>query len=125
MIKFLDISNQDKSIRKKILKDIKIIFKKNNFILGESVFKFEKKFAKFCGAKYAVGCGNGTDALTIALKILNLPKGSEVIIPAMTYCSTAFSIINANLVPVLVDTDQLNPTIDVSKIKKKYQAKQK
>ncbi len=125
MIKFLDISNQDKSIRKKILKDIKIIFKKNNFILGESVFKFEKKFAKFCGAKYAVGCGNGTDALTIALKILNLPKGSEVIIPAMTYCSTAFSIINANLVPVLVDTDQLNPTIDVSKIKKKISSKTK
>ena len=123
MIKFLDISKQDKSIRKKILIDIKNIFRKDNFILGDAVLKFEKKFAKFCGVNYAVGCGNGTDALTIALKILNLPKGSEVIIPAMTYCSTAFSVINANLVPVLVDIDHLNPTIDVSKIKKKISSK--
>ncbi len=123
MIKFLDISNQDKSIRNEILRDLKKIFKKNNFILGDSVFEFEKKFAKFCGVNYAVGCGNGTDALTIALKILNLPKGSEVIIPAMTYCSTAFSVVNANLVPVLVDIDQLNPTINVSAIKKKISSR--
>ena len=123
MIKFLDLSKQDKIIRPAILNDIKKIFNNNNYILGNYVSIFEKKFAKYCGAKYAVGCANGTDALTIALKILNLPKGSEVIIPAMTYCSTAFSIINANLTPVLVDIDILKPTINIKKIKEKITKK--
>ena len=111
MIKFLDIKKQDKPIHKIILSDIKKIINKNDFILGKHVNAFENKFANFCKSKYAISCANGTDALTLALKSLNLPKNSEVIVPAMTYCSTAFSVINANLKPVLVDTDNLKPTI--------------
>ena len=118
-MKYLDISKQDKPIIKKIIKDFKKIFIKNDFILGSSVKIFEKQFSSFCGTKYAIGCANGTDALTIALKSLNLPKKSEVIIPAMTYCSTAFAVINANLIPVLVDIDYLKPTISIERIKKK------
>ena len=125
MIKFLDITKQDKQIRNNILIDIKKIFHHNNYILGNYVSLFEKKFAKFCGSKYAIGCANGTDALTIALKILDLPRGSEVIIPAMTYCSTAFSIINANLTPVLVDINFLSPTINIEKLKLKITKKTK
>ena len=100
MIKFLDIYNQDRLLHKSIISDIKKSFKKTDFINGNAVDKFEKNFAKFCKAKYAIGCSNGTDALTVALKSFNFPKNSEVIIPAMTYCSTAFSIINAGLKPV-------------------------
>ena len=65
----------------------------------------KKLLLAFSKTKYAISCANGTDALTIALKILNLPKNAEVIIPAMTYCSTAFAVINAGLKPVLVDID--------------------
>ena len=119
MIKFLDIKKQDSIIKKKIFHDIKKIINKNNFILGDKVFEFEKKFAKLCNSKYAISCANGTDALTISLKILKLPKNSEVIIPAMTYCSTAFAVINAGLKPVLVDIDERTPTINISKIKSK------
>ena len=118
MIKFLDIYKQDKLIHKKILKKISKLFKKGDFILGKEVDLFEKNFSKFCGSKYAIGCANGTDALTLALKSLNLPKNSEVIIPAMTYCSTAFSVINANLKPVLVDIDKNSPNISIKEIKK-------
>ena len=125
MIKFLDIYNQDKNLHKSILNDIKKLLKKTDFILGNEVNEFEKNFAKFCGSKFAIGCANGTDALTIALKALNLPRNSEVIIPAMTYCSTAFAVINANLKPVLVDIDYLKPTISVEKIKKKINSKTK
>ena len=123
MIKFLDIKKQDKKIHHLILNDIKKIIMKNNFILGDEVFKFEKNFAKFCNAKYAISCANGTDALTIALKVLNLPKHSEVIIPAMTYCSTAFAVINANLIPVLADIEVGKPTISCEEIKKKISNK--
>ena len=125
MIKFLDIYKQDKNLHRTILKDIKKTFKKGDFILGKEVDKFENNFAKFCNSKYAISCANGTDALTIALKSLNLKKNSEVIIPAMTYCSTAFAVINANLKPVLVDTKSLSPTIDIGKIKKKITKKTK
>ncbi len=124
-MKFLDIYKQDKKIFKNILIDIKKNIIKGDFILGKSVKKFEKNFALFCEAKYAVGCGNGTDALTIALKSLNLPNNSEVIIPAMTYCSTAFAVINANLKPVLADIDFMKPTISVMKIKEKINSKTK
>ena len=119
MIKFLDIYNQDKNLHPLMIKDIRNIFKKGDFILGEHVKKFENKFSNFCGSKFSLGCANGTDALTIALKALNLKKNSEVIIPSMTYCSTAFSIINANLKPVLVDIDFMKPTINIDRIKQK------
>ena len=119
MIKFLDLYNQDKSLHTRILKDFNKKFKKGDFILGSDVNKFEKNFSKFCNSKYAIGCANGTDAITIALKSLNLKKDSEVLIPAMTYCSTAFSVINANLKPVLVDIDYMSPTINLDEFKKK------
>ena len=125
MIKFLNINKQDRPIRKKIIKNIVNVINKNNFILGDYVEKFEKDFANFCGVKYAISCANGTDALTISLKILNLPKNSEVIIPAMTYCSTAFSVINAGLKPVLVDISPLEPTICIDKLKAKINNKTK
>ena len=125
MIKFLDIRKQDKNLHKLIFSDLKKIIDKSSFILGDHVHNFEKKFAVFCNTKYAISCANGTDALTLALKSLNLPKNSEVIIPAMTYCSTAFSIINANLMPVLADIDILKPTISIKEIKKKITKKTK
>ena len=118
MIKFYDLYNQDKKLHSKIIKKFKSIITKTNYILGDEVEEFENNFAKFVGAKYAIGCANGTDALTLALSSLNLPKKSEVIIPAMTYCSTAFSVINAGLKPVLVDIERNTPVIDVKKIEK-------
>ena len=123
MIKFLDIYRQDKKIHKTILNDIKKLFKKGDFILGDAVSTFEEKFRKYCGSKFAIGCANGTDALTLALVALNLPKNSEVIIPAMTYCSTAFAVINAGLKPILVDIEKNKPTMCIYNLKKKINSK--
>ena len=125
MIKFLDLYKQDKNLHKSILTKIDKLFKKGDFILGNEVSSFEKNFSKFCGSKYAIGCANGTDALTLALSSLDLPRNSEVIIPAMTYCSTAFSVLKANLKPVLVDTDFLKSTISIDELKKKITKKTK
>ncbi len=125
MIKFLDLYQQDKKLHRKIINKINKLFKKGDFILGKEVKIFEKNFGKFCNTKYAISCANGTDALTLALKSLNLPYNSEVIMPAMTYCSTAFSIIEANLKPVLVDTEKLGSTINIEDLKKKITKKTK
>ena len=118
-MKFLDIYSQDKPILNKIYKDIKKIIKNSDFIIGKKTKEFETSFAKYCNAKFAIGCGNGTDALYLALKSLNLKKGSEVILPAMTWCSTIFAVIQADLKPVLVDVSENSPTISIAEVKKK------
>ena len=102
MIKFYDIYNQDKNIHKSFIVELKKHFKNNDFILGKSVDIFENNFSKFTKSKFSIGCANGTDALSLALKTLNLPKDSEVIVPAMTWISTVLAIINNGLQPVLV-----------------------
>tara|TARA_A100001011_G_scaffold400671_1_gene517438 strand:+ start:5596 stop:6681 length:1086 start_codon:yes stop_codon:yes gene_type:complete len=118
-MKFLDINNQDKNLNKKIISDIKKIINNCDFINGQKVNEFEIKFAKYCGSKFAIGCGNGTDAILLALKALNLKEGSEVILPAMTYCSTAFSVINAGLKPVLADISSKSSIVSYENIIKK------
>jgi len=125
MIKFYSIEKSDFKIRNKILKSIKNVIKKNNFILGDEVLEFENRFSKFCGSKYAISCSNGTDAITLALLSLNLKRNSEVILPAMTYASTFYAIINAGLKPVLVDINSDNPLINLEKIKRKINKKTK
>ncbi len=125
MIKFLDIFKQDKNIFNDNIKDIVKIIKKSEFINGTSVKIFEKNFSKFCKTKYAIGCNSGTDALFLALKALNLKKNSEILLPAQTYSSTLFSVINAGLKPVLVDIQRDNPTICINDLKKKISSKTK
>ena len=125
MIKFLDLYKQDKLLHNSILKKIKKLIKKGDFILGKEVSLFENNFKQFCGSNYAISCANGTDALTLALKALDLPKNSEVLIPAMTYCSTAFSVFNAGLRPKLVDTEFLKPTICLKDLKRKISKRTK
>jgi dTDP-4-amino-4,6-dideoxygalactose transaminase len=123
MIKFFDIYRQDKRIFKKNIKDLSKIIKDGSFVNSKVVEKFEKKFSEFCNVKYVVGCGNGTDAIFLALKSLNLKKNSEVLLPAQTYCSTIFAAISAGLKPVLVDIQKDNPTICPEDLKKKISNK--
>lgn len=118
-VSFYNIYNQDKSIHNIILKKISKSIKNNKFILTEEVKKFEKNFSKFCNTKYCVGVANGSDALFISLKALNLKKNDEVIIPAMTWKSTLLSVINNNLKPVLVDIYKKNSNINLLELKKK------
>jgi dTDP-4-amino-4,6-dideoxygalactose transaminase len=124
-MKFFDIYQQDKPIEKQIFSRIKKVIKKSNYILGDYVNKFENSFAKYCGVKYAISCNSGTDALFIALKSLNLPKNSEIIVPAMTFYSTISSIISAGLKPKLVDIDANSATISIDEVIKKINKKTK
>ena len=78
MIKFLNLNKQDKNIQRNIFKDFKNIINRSNFINGNEVRIFEDKFAKYIGSKYAISVANGTDALIVALKALNLKKNDEV-----------------------------------------------
>ena len=80
---------------------------KENWISSEGPYvkKFEENYAKYHKRKYGIAVSSGTAALEIALKSLNLKKGSEIIIPTFSIISTALCVIKNNLKPVLVDSD--------------------
>ena len=77
-----------------------------------SIDAFEKRFAEFCQARYAVACTNGTDAITIALQALGVGAGDEVIIPPYTFMATAVAVLMANAIPVFADIDPGTYNID-------------
>ncbi len=87
----------------KIFKEIEKVVKKGDYTLGNEVDLCEKNFAKRTGAKYAIGVGNGTDALLLSLKALNIGPGDEVITVPYTFVATVGSIVTAGAKPVFVD----------------------
>lgn len=93
------------------------------FILGNAVKNFEQEFAAFNTNKYCVGVANGLDALILSLRALNLEKGSEVIVPSNTYIATILSILQCDLVPVLVEPDIRTYNIDPKRIEEAITSK--
>lgn len=82
------------------------------FVLGPEVEAFETEFASACGARFAVGVGNGTDAITLALRALDIGPGDEVIVPAITAAFTGLAVIACGAVPRIVDVEQATLTLD-------------
>ena len=99
----------------KIFKEIEKVIKKGDYTLGNKVNEFEKNFAKRTGAKFVIGVGNGTDALFLSLKALNIGKGDEVITVPYTFVATVGSIVTAGAKPVFVDIKE-DYNIDEEKI---------
>ena len=124
-IKFNDIYQQDKILLPLIFRNIKRIIKNTDFILGDEVNKFEKNISKFVNTKYCIPCANGSDALYLALKSLNLKKDDEVIVPAMTYVATASAVINAGYKLRLADVNINDGSIDQDDVLKKINKKTK
>jgi len=82
------------------------------YIKGPDVTAFEQEYAAFSGVRHAVGTANGTDALELALRALELPAGGGVVLPANTFVATAEAVVRAGLRPVLVDVDPEHLLID-------------
>jgi dTDP-4-amino-4,6-dideoxygalactose transaminase len=109
---------------------LKSVLDKGWYILGNEVQEFEKNFADYCKASHCIGVGNGFDALTLIFKaqiqLGKLQKGDEVIVPANTYIASILSVLQADLVPVLVEpileTYNINPDLIQEKITSKTKA---
>jgi len=95
------------------------IIKTNAFIRSSDVTKFEEEFAVLMQNKFCVSCGNGTDALYIAMRGLNLRHGDEVIVPAQSWISTSQTVTQAGGRVVFADIDKNTHCIDVEDIKRK------
>lgn len=130
MIKFLDLHKINLPYQEAFHKKMQQALDKGWFILGEEVKSFENSFAAYCNTKYCIGVGNGLDALVLIFKgyiqLGKLQKGDEVIVPANTYIASILAILQADLVPVLVEpkleTYNINSDLFKDKITSKTKA---
>lgn len=118
-IQMTDLKAGYSAIRNEVEASVKKILEKTNFILGEEVEIFEKEFAAYCGAKYAVGVASGTDALKIALIAAGIQKGDEVITTPATFIATTEAITQSGATPVFADVELETYNIDPDEIEKK------
>src|ERR1700690_2986974 len=87
--------------------------------LGPRTAEFEKLFAGFCAVKYAVGVNSATAALDLAMKLLHVTHGDEVIVPTMTFVSTAHVVAYNLATPIFVDSDPQTLNFDLEDVKRK------
>jgi dTDP-3-amino-3,4,6-trideoxy-alpha-D-glucose transaminase len=97
-----------------ILERLAEVVAEGQFVLGPEVQAFEREFASYLGVRHVVGVGNGTDAITIALRALGVAPGDEVIVPSFTFYATAEAVADAGATPVFCDVehDTRNVTVD-------------
>lgn len=119
MIPMNDLALEYASIKNEIDATIEGVLKSGWYILGENVKLFEKEFADYCGAKFAVGVGNGLEALQLAMLAYGIGEGDEVITVANTAVATVLAISLNGAIPVFVDIDSETYEMDVTQIEKK------
>jgi dTDP-4-amino-4,6-dideoxygalactose transaminase len=130
MIPFLDLKKINEPYEAAFQEKLKAVLANGWYILGNEVAAFETNFAEYCGTKYCIGTGNGFDALVLIFKgyiqLGKLQKGDEIIVPANTYIASILAILQADLIPVLVEpkleTYNINPDLIQGKITLKTRA---
>jgi dTDP-4-amino-4,6-dideoxygalactose transaminase len=115
-IPLLDLKQQYATIRDDVLRVTNEVYESQYFILGPHVDAFERDFAAYCQSRYAVGLSSGTDALLIALMVLGVGPGDEVIVPAYSFFATAGVVDRLGATPVFVDIDLADYNIDPKQI---------
>ncbi len=118
-IDFANLQLQYQKYKSEIDQAIQTVLDNSHYILGEEVPVLEQNLAKFTGAKNAISCSNGTDALLLAMMALDIKPGDEVITPPFTFIATAETIAFMGAVPVFVDIDKQTYNIDANKIAEK------
>lgn len=120
---FIDLVVQYQDYKKEIDARIAKVLESAQFILGEEVELLEKHLAHYTGAKHAISCANGTDALMLALMAIDIKPGDEVITPSFTFIATAEAAAILGAKPVLVDIEAQSYNMDVRLIEAAITAK--
>lgn len=120
-IPFIDVASQRRRLQPAIDQAIARVVEHCQFILGPEVRAFETALAAFCGAKYAVSCASGTDALLLVLRAKGIGPGDAVICPAFTFCATAEVVVLTGATPVFADVDPDTFNLDAESLGKAVQ----
>lgn len=115
-IQFVDLKKQYKPLKEEIMAGFSQVLESMYLFLGENVQAFEKEFSEFCGVKHGIGVSDGTSALHVILRALDIGQGDEVITPVNTFIATAEAIAFAGAKPVLVDIDPQTYLMDLDQV---------
>jgi dTDP-4-amino-4,6-dideoxygalactose transaminase len=124
-VPFLDLKAHHAPLFEKFNRAIREVIERSAFAGGPFVERFEEEFAAFCGSAYAIGVGNGTDALWLTLLALGIGEGDEVITVPNTFIATAEAIAYCKARPVFVDVDQDTFTMNPAELEKSLTEKTK
>ena len=102
-VNLFDLKRLLHPIKSELLSSAESSINKSNFILGEDVSSFENSFSKKVEANHCLGVSSGTDALLAIFMALDIPKGSEILVPSFTFVASATSIVRAGFKPVFID----------------------
>lgn len=116
MILMNDFRAEPEEIIRKELAAVERVLRSGWYILGNEVKNFESRWAARCGAKHAIGVGNGMDSIEIGLRALGIGKGDEVITTSMTAFATVLAIMRAGAEPVLADIDPETALLDPASV---------
>jgi dTDP-4-amino-4,6-dideoxygalactose transaminase len=116
-IPFIDVAAQRRRLGKAIDEATTRVLNHCQFLMGPEVAQFETELAAFCGAKHALSCSSGTDALVMTLMAKGIGHGDAVFCPAFTFCATAEAAALIGAMPVFVDVDADTFNIDVTSLK--------
>lgn len=115
-VPLLDVGRGNGPLQNEIQAAIAKVCQSGRFILGPDVQEFEKNIAAYTGARHAVACASGSDALLLALMAYEIGAGDEVICPSFTFFATASAVVRLGAKPVFVDIDPLTFNLDTSKL---------
>ena len=124
-IPFVDLKKNYESIKSEIAEEFYSLFDRCDFIQGKKVGEFEANFAKYIDTKHFIGCANGTDALELAVKCLDILPDDEIIVQGNTYIATCLGVLNNNIKLVLCDVVQETHMIDITLLQQKITPKTK
>jgi dTDP-4-amino-4,6-dideoxygalactose transaminase len=105
-IPLVDLRAQHAEVADEVARGFARVLERTAFILGDEVRAFEEEFARFCGVGHCIGVGNGTDAIEMMLRALDIGPGTEVLVPANTFIATALGVLRTGATPVIVDSDE-------------------
>ena len=114
-----DVQAQYSDLQPELEAAVLRVLRSGQVILGPEVAALEEETAAYCGVRYGVGCGSGTDALSLALHALGVGPGDEVILPAFTFFATAGSVCRTGARPVFVDIDPVTYNLDPLQVENK------
>ena len=115
-MQFIDIAAQQKRLKPAIDAALEAVLAHGQYVLGPEVGMFEEELAEFAGARHAVGCANGTDAILLPLMAWGVGPGDAVFCPSFTYCATAEVVALAGATPVFVDIERDTYNMDADSL---------
>jgi dTDP-4-amino-4,6-dideoxygalactose transaminase len=117
-VPFIDLKAQRRRLGEAVDQAIARVLAHGQYIMGPEVAQLEQELARFCGARHAISCASGTDALMLVLLARGIGSGDAVICPAFTFCATAEVVALVGATPVFADVDDATFNLDATRIER-------